>query len=79
VLSLPDERERSIVFAMKVRIERVPPTDVLEGIDLRPYHLRKGRVYELERRVGKVLVVWGYAQREPAGGEGKKRHKVRSG
>ena len=64
---------------MKVRIERVPPTDVLEGIDLRPYQLRKGQVYELERRVGKVLVVWGYAQRERAAGEGKKRDKHRIG
>ena len=65
--TLQDERERSIVhFAMKVRIERVPPTDVLEGIDVRPNQLRKGQVYELERRVGKVLVVWGYAQRERA-------------
>jgi hypothetical protein len=63
---------------MKVRIERVPPTDVLEGIDLRPYQLRKGQVYELERRVGKVLVVWGYA-RERAAAEGKKRDKHRIG
>jgi hypothetical protein len=63
---------------MKVRIERVPPTEVLEGIDLRPFQLRKGKVYELERRVGDVLVVWGYAQRERAIVEEKKHDKSRN-
>jgi hypothetical protein len=71
-----DERQRSIVyFAMRVRIARVPPTEVLEGIDLRPFQLRKGKVYELERQVGKVLMVWGYAQPERVVAERKKRDK----
>jgi hypothetical protein len=60
---------------MRVRIARVPPTEVLEGIDLRPLQLRKGKVYELERQVGKVLMVWGYAQRTGVVAQEKKRDK----
>jgi hypothetical protein len=71
-----DDRKRSIVyFAMRVRIARVPPTQVLEGIDLRPFQFRKGKVYELEPQVGKMLMVWGYAQRAGVVAQGKKRDK----
>jgi len=53
---------------MKVRVLRVPPSRALEGIDLRPYKLQKGNVYELEPQVAKVLIVWKYA--EPVSGPG---------
>jgi hypothetical protein len=48
---------------MKVRVLRVPPSLVLEGIDLRPYKLQEGNLYELEPQVAKVLIVWEYAER----------------
>ena len=48
---------------MKVRVLRVPPSRILEGIDLRPYKLREGGVYDLESPVAKVLIVWKYAER----------------
>ena len=48
---------------MKVRLLRVPPSRALEGIDLRPYKLQEGNVYELEPQVAKVLIVWKYAER----------------
>ena len=48
---------------MKIRILRVPPSQVLEGVDLGPYRFDKGHIYELDVRVGTVLVVWGYAER----------------
>ena len=48
---------------MKVRILRAPPSRVLEGVDLGPQPFEKGRIYDLEPRVAKVLVVWDYAER----------------
>jgi hypothetical protein len=47
---------------MKVRVLRVPPSRILEGIDLRPYNLRQGGVFDLEAPVAKVLIVWKYAE-----------------
>ena len=49
--------------AMKVRVLRVPPSLALEGIDLRPYKLQEGSVYDLEPQVAKVLLVWKYVER----------------
>jgi hypothetical protein len=49
---------------VRVRISRVPPSRVLEGVDLRDYRLQEGREYELDPRVAKILVAWNYA--EPA-------------
>ena len=48
---------------MKVRVLRVPPSRALEGIDLRPYKLKEGHVYDLEPEVAKVLLVWKYVER----------------
>jgi hypothetical protein len=48
---------------MKVRVLRVPPSRALEGIDLRPYKLQEGSVYDLEPQVAQVLIVWKYAER----------------
>jgi hypothetical protein len=48
---------------MKVRVLRVPPSRALEGIDLCPYQLQEGSVYDLEPQVAKVLIVWKYAER----------------
>ena len=47
---------------VKVRVLRVPPSRALEGIDLRPYRLQKGNVYELDPQVAQVLIVWKYAE-----------------
>jgi hypothetical protein len=58
---------------MKVRIKRVPPTRILEGIDLRPYGLREGAVHDLEPRVAKLLILWDYAEPERDGAPAKKR------
>jgi len=57
---------------MKVRVLRVPPSRALEGIDLRPYKLREGDVYDLEPQVAKVLLVWEYAERVSRPGSRKK-------
>ena len=48
---------------MKVRIVRVPPARLLEGVDLGPFQFEKGHAYELDSRVARVLVVWEYAER----------------
>jgi len=50
---------------MRVRIRHVPPSLVLEGVDLRPYSFREGRLYEVDPPVAKVLLSWGYAERQP--------------
>jgi hypothetical protein len=60
---------------MKVRLLRVPPSRALEGIDLRPYKLREGNVYDLEPQVAKVLLVWKYAERISPG-RGRKKPKT---
>jgi hypothetical protein len=38
---------------------------LLEGVDLRPYSFREGRLYEVDPPVAKVLLSWGYAERHP--------------
>jgi hypothetical protein len=59
---------------MKVRVLRVPPSRILEGIDMRPFKLQEGGVYDLESRVAKVLIVWKYAEPvKKAGGTAKSR------
>ena len=35
---------------------------MLEGLDLRPYRLRRGEFRELPRPVADVLLDWGYAE-----------------
>jgi hypothetical protein len=60
---------------MKVRVLRVPPSRALEGIDLRPYQLQEGSVYDLEPRVAQVLIMWKYAERVPRRGSHKKPKK----
>ena len=47
---------------MKVRILRVPPSHTLEGIDLRPYRLKRGRVHDVDSQLATVLVLWEYAE-----------------
>jgi hypothetical protein len=46
----------------RVRIRRVPPTRVLEGVDVSAYGFRAGQVYELDTRVANVLLAWDYAE-----------------
>jgi hypothetical protein len=60
---------------VRVRVLRVPPSLALEGIDLRPYTLREGNVYDLEPQVAKVLIVWKYAERIAGAGRSKKPKK----
>jgi hypothetical protein len=60
---------------VKVRLLRVPPSRALEGIDLRPYKLREGNVYDLEPQVATVLIVWKYAERVAGAGGSKKSKK----
>jgi hypothetical protein len=59
---------------VRVRVLRVPPSRALEGIDLRPYQLREGNVYDLEPQVAEVLIVWKYAERV-ADARGSKKSK----
>jgi hypothetical protein len=49
---------------MKVRIRKVPPTEVLEGFDVRRFQFRVGDVYEVSPLLGAVLVAWQYAEPE---------------
>ena len=46
---------------MRVRIVKVPPASMLEGLDLRPLKLRATETRNLGRPVADVLVAWGYA------------------
>jgi hypothetical protein len=48
---------------MRIRILRVPPSRTLEGVDLGAYQFERGRVYDVDDRVARVLVVWSYAER----------------
>jgi hypothetical protein len=50
---------------MLVRIVKVPPAGILEGLDLRPYKLRRSEIRELARPVADVLVAWEYAELFP--------------
>ena len=54
-------RRPESVFKMNVRIKRVPPASVLEGLDLRPYGLKVGETRDLKDPVAGILVAWGYA------------------
>jgi hypothetical protein len=47
---------------MLVRIVKVPPAGILEGLDLRPYKLRRSEIRELARPVADVLMAWDYAE-----------------
>ena len=40
----------------------VPPSDRLEGIDLRPHGFKKGCVYDVDPRLAQVLTVWEYVE-----------------
>ena len=50
---------------MRVRIVKVPPAYVLEGLDLRPYRLKPAETRDLRSPVADILVAWGYAQPMP--------------
>jgi hypothetical protein len=50
----------------RIRVTKVPPSDFLEGVDLRSYHFVKGQEYTVSREVAAVLMVWGYAERTAA-------------
>jgi hypothetical protein len=49
---------------MRIRIRRVPPTDSMEGIDLRHYGFCEGHAYDVGLCLGELLVVLGYAEPE---------------
>ena len=49
---------------IRIRIRRVPPTEHLEGIDLRHYGFREGQTFEVGRRLSELLIAWGYAEEE---------------
>ena len=51
----------------RIRVTKVPPSDFLEGVDLRSYHFVKGQEYTVSREVAAVLMVWGYAECTAAG------------
>jgi hypothetical protein len=53
---------RDAVISMLVCIVKVPPARMLEGMDLRPYRLRRAEIRELPRPVSDVLLAWGYAE-----------------
>ncbi len=57
-----DLAPHSIVASMLVRIVKVPPARMLEGLDLRPFRLRRAEIRELPRPVADVLVAWDYAE-----------------
>ena len=46
---------------MRVRIVKVPPAYVLEGLDLRPYRLKPAETRNLRSPVADILIAWGYA------------------
>jgi hypothetical protein len=50
---------------MLVRIVKVPPARMLEGLDLLPFRLRRSEIRELARPVADVLVAWEYAEPFP--------------
>jgi hypothetical protein len=60
---------------LRVRIRRVPPSRVLEGVDVSAYGFRKGRVYELDTRVANVLLGWDYAELADRDGGSARHHK----
>jgi hypothetical protein len=46
---------------MRIRIRKVPPSEYLEGFDLRSFQFHVAEVYEVGHHLAKVLIVWGYA------------------
>ena len=50
---------------MRVRIKKVPPASVLEGLDLRPLKLRLDETRDLRSPIADVLIAWGYAEKAP--------------
>ena len=46
----------------RIRICKVPPTESLEGWNLRPFHFGEGQVWDVDRRLADILIAWGYAQ-----------------
>ena len=54
-----------LLFTMRLRIVKLPPASVLEGLDLRPFKLKTGETRELPRAIADILTAWGYAR--PAG------------
>jgi len=49
---------------MRIHIRHLPPTDVLEGFELRRYALRVGEIHDLPIVVAEVLIGCGYAEAE---------------
>ena len=49
---------------MRIRVRKVPPTEFLEGFDVRRYQFRVGEVYEVGPLLGAVLIGWQYAEPE---------------
>jgi len=50
------------IFTMRLRIVKLPPASVLEGLDLRPFKLKTGETRELPRAIADILTAWGYAR-----------------
>ena len=48
---------------MLVRIVKVPPSSMLEGLDLRPLKLRRDETRNLKSPIADVLIEWGYAKK----------------
>ena len=48
---------------MLVRIVKVPPSSMLEGLDLRPLKLRRDETRNLKSPIAEVLIEWGYADK----------------
>jgi len=48
---------------MLVRIVKVPPSSMLEGLDLRPLKLRRNETRNLKSPIADVLIAWGYAEK----------------
>jgi hypothetical protein len=50
---------------MRIRIVQEPPAPFeLEGFDLRPYDFQRGFTYEVDYRLGEVLLACRYAEPE---------------
>ena len=50
---------------MRIRIVQEPPGVIeLEGFDLRPYDFQKGLTYDVDYRLGEVLLACQYAEPE---------------
>jgi hypothetical protein len=49
---------------MRIRIVQPPASLELEGFDLRPYDFERGFTYEVDYRLGEVLLACHYAEPE---------------